>query len=205
MKISAHSFVAISTYLVACTILPGDAQQFATGAPPKVIHFKRLEKAANPIALNHFMGSSTNEAHKTPIFMPLIQHPTPHPVYPGIDHSHPSLQVVSNSVEGVIDTCSLICLSCHDGIGASETVIKTVGEWKMPFGFGTYSHPIGIDYATAFSRNSYLNPAHFLPSEIILPEGKVGCESCHQLQSTNPYFLALSNTDSALCFSCHIK
>jgi predicted CXXCH cytochrome family protein len=128
-----------------------------------------------------------------------------HPVYPGMDHQASSHQAESDSSDGVIDACSLICLSCHDGINASEARTKTEMAWELFFDYQTRSHPIGIDYEKASLRSSELRSQIFLPREIILPGGKVGCESCHNLYSTLPNFLIYSKADSALCLNCHIK
>lgn len=133
-----------------------------------------------------------------------IQQTTSHPIYPGINQPPPSQHVVSGSNDGVIDTYSLLCLGCHDGINATEARIMTDEEWGG-FDISEFSHPIGIDYDKALSRNSGLIPEAFLPLDIILPEGKVGCQSCHNLNSALPYFLVFSNQGSALCLSCHIR
>ena len=130
---------------------------------------------------------------------------TTHPVYPGIDHQDCSHQDASSPVNGAIDACSRICLSCHDGINAPETQIKTVGAWDSPFNWDRHFHPLGVSYDSVCSGNSAFTPRTFLPAEIILPEGKVGCESCHNLHSSTPHFLVFSNLNDALCLGCHIK
>jgi predicted CXXCH cytochrome family protein len=114
------------------------------------------------------------------------------------DIAHP---FVSDFPDGVIDPCSLICLSCHDGSNAVETGINATEEG----GSGKHSHPLGIDYSIALSRNTGLHPEATIPPEILFPEGKVGCESCHNLYSAVPYFLVISNFNSALCLGCHAK
>ena len=81
----------------------------------------------------------------------------------------------------------------------------TVGAWQLSFDFDKRSHPIGADYEKASSGNPALKPRALLPAEIILPEGKVGCESCHNLHSSNPHFLVFSNMNDALCLGCHNK
>ena len=147
----------------------------------------------------------TIDGNEIPISNQSMRQATAHPAYSGLDHTHPAHQDVANSLDGVIDSCSLACLSCHDGISAAEKRVKTVGEWGILFDFGNLSHPLGIDYNQASSRKRDLRPAAFLPSQIVLPEGKVGCESCHNLYSTLPHFLVSSNLDSTLCLGCHAK
>ena len=128
-----------------------------------------------------------------------------HPAYPGMDYLDHFHQAASDSLDGTIDACSLVCLSCHDGINAPETKVKTVGEWDVPFDFDNHCHPLGIRYDPARPGKTVLAPKASLPPEIILPEGKVGCESCHNLHSSEPHFLVFSNLDGGLCLGCHIK
>ncbi len=199
---------------------PGEVLEGITAEDQPVIRYGASTGSGDPMVLRLYEYSTLYnvdvmhdpardllmlDGYEIPVFTQFIQQATTHPIYFGLDHPAPSHQVVSNSLDGVIDTCSLVCLGCHDGVNAAETRIKTVGEWEVLFDSGNLSHPLGIDYDRALSRNSGLKPAAFLPPEIILPEGKVGCESCHNLYSTMPYFLVLSNLDSALCLGCHAK
>ena len=228
MKNLTVIFSATSICLAAVTAWSGQAQYVAPGDVPagssasdqSVIRYEPSIGSADPIVLKLYEYSNpydvddmhdpakdllTLDWNGIPIFTQFVRQATTHPLYPGLDHHHSSHEVVSSSPDGAIDTCSLACLSCHDGINASETRVKTVGEWEVLFDSGKLSHPLGINYDKALSRNSGLKPSAFLPSEIILPEGKVGCESCHNLYSTMPYFLVFSNLDSALCLGCHAK
>lgn len=133
-----------------------------------------------------------------------LKRPARHPAYPGLDHPESSNEAPSSLPDGAIDACSLVCLSCHDGINAPETRIKTVGEWDTPYDFDKHCHPLGVIYDSAGTGKTALKPVALLPPEIILPEGKVGCESCHNLHSSNPYFLNFNRADG-LCLRCHIK
>jgi len=139
-----------------------------------------------------------DEVPLLPPFEDDVMHPEP-------DHPNHSHQSASNSLDGVIDACSLTCLSCHDGLSASEAKIKTIGEQQGSLGYDICSHPIGNRYDKASSGNPALTPRAFLPPEILLPEGKIGCESCHNLDSPAPHFLIFSNSHSKLCLECHIK
>ncbi len=128
-----------------------------------------------------------------------------HPIESGIVHPDSSRQIMSDSPSGMIDSRSAACLRCHDGTVATEGGVTAVGESGVPFNMGNLSHPIGTDYDKASFRKSDLIPSNLLPPEIILPDGKVGCESCHNLYSQEPYFLVISNRRSALCYKCHSK
>jgi predicted CXXCH cytochrome family protein len=219
---------SVTSFCLAVTVWSGEAEYAASGdvsvgnstSNQPVIWYEASTDSLDPVVLKMYEYSKSFDMdvvrdpatdlqpldwNGIPIFTQTVRQATTHPIYSGIDHLHTSHQLVSSSVDGVLDACSLACLSCHDGINASETRVKTVGEWELPFDSGQFSHPLGVDYDKAFSRNSDLQPSAFLPSDIILPEGKVGCESCHNLYSKMPYFLVFSNMDSTLCTGCHNK
>lgn len=124
---------------------------------------------------------------------------------------------------------SLACLSCHDGSIAFDSLLNgpgsgaaVPGDWAwnngtnvMPAGglttIGTdltNDHPIGVTYDNTL--DTAFNPA----ADVIaagLPlygtsNDQVECGSCHDPHSTaNPTFLRMSNAQSALCTTCHIK
>lgn len=99
---------------------------------------------------------------------------------------------------------SMSCLSCHDGTvaidsfgGATGTHFMT-GSAKLDTNLSD-DHPIGIAYPT--TGTSYKS-THTTP----LFAGRVECASCHQVHdNTNPPFLRMSNSGSALCLDCHNK
>lgn len=201
MKKLPRIFGVLALCFTAVDTRASQAQPAASGS--------RHHECSNLCKANGVHDPSTNfpllDENETLVLTQFVQQATTHPLYPGLNHSDISHQVTSNSLDGVIDTCSLNCLGCHDGIAATETKTRTAGEWVTSSGFNNRSHPIGIDYNKARSRSSDLKPAAFLPPEIILPEGKVGCESCHNLYSAQPNYLVRSNTGSALCLECHTK
>ena len=71
------------------------------------------------------------------------------------------------------------------------------------------SHPIGMDYReAALARQldrsaSELRDVSLLDDRIRLFEGMVGCGSCHNPYSDNPYFLVIDGAGGRLCNSCH--
>ncbi|MBI2998783.1 MAG: hypothetical protein HYY46_10105 [Deltaproteobacteria bacterium] len=91
--------------------------------------------------------------------------------------------------EGNIIQDSQFCLSCHDGLRTTR--------------IGT-DHPIGIDYRMAqLKRAAMLKHVSQLDAAVKLENGKVGCTSCHDANSTLPAKLVMSNAQSRLCRSCH--
>jgi len=105
-----------------------------------------------------------------------------------------------------IDNSSIQCMTCHDGSVSGDAGGTTVnmGIWRHQG--PRHSHPIGVDYMEAWNRKKReFTPISMLPAEIVLPDGKVECVSCHNLYSHNEHLLALNNFGSKLCLSCHVK
>jgi len=92
---------------------------------------------------------------------------------------------------------SVICLSCHDG-----NIAKSVSVCKIACGFKD-SHTIDKAYPPRGKESSF-NPAPSVISQgIKLPDGKITCISCHNLQSRAHSFLASDIAKSKLCLICH--
>ena len=108
---------------------------------------------------------------------------------------------------GSMDRQSLQCLSCHDGVSATETHggVAWSGFGAGMMGDRQGSHSVGTAYGQkGLSRRGVaLKPANTLPPEVRLPEGKVSCVSCHNLFERSENHLSVPIERSALCFSCH--
>jgi predicted CXXCH cytochrome family protein len=123
---------------------------------------------------------------------------------------------------------SLLCLGCHDGTVAVDSMVNTpnagaVGGFNnttvssatkriisLGGNFGldlSNDHPIGIDYATAFAGDGYLNTVASLgTTSVRLISGQVECATCHDAHNTiNATFLRSTNVASAMCLVCHNK
>lgn len=109
----------------------------------------------------------------------------------------------------LLDPISMECLGCHDG-----TLAKAVnhrisdGNTQRTLSIETIkgAHPVGMNY-DGFARSKFKEyvPSDTLAEDIKLINGKVGCVSCHNLLGRNEKYLAVDNTKSGLCFSCHYK
>ncbi|MDI3279909.1 MAG: cytochrome c3 family protein [Bacillota bacterium] len=139
-------------------------------------------------------------------------------------------QMYSNpgSIQGQIaaapDGGSELCLSCHDGTIALNSVVNesatgtpTLNDARTPShltadgkltGYALIGtdlrndHPVSITYA--YPDDPGLNN----PATLSLPlyNNKVQCSSCHSVHDpANTPFLRLNNTGSALCLACHNK
>ena len=127
---------------------------------------------------------------------------------------------------------SLICLSCHDGTIA----INSLNNLPGPEGAGNYGtpggaaldangrltsvsddyvgtdlqddHPVGITYDTNYDNDFVPKTGNdLLYPDKLLSEGLyVECSSCHNPHdNTYSNFLVESNANSNLCMRCHIK
>jgi predicted CXXCH cytochrome family protein len=115
---------------------------------------------------------------------------------------------------GLPDRSTLICLSCHDGVVATEipvgtgaTVVSQIGRShgvsgeRLSVSFG--SHPVGVPYAER--ERKFVPKATVEAGGIRLPGGRVECISCHDPHGTSgiKHLLVKSDRRSALCLSCH--
>lgn len=107
-----------------------------------------------------------------------------------------------------------ICLRCHDGTIARDTVSAATKErfaskehpGLFGTGHGSSDHPVGVDYP-AFDEHFHPAAMVIAQGAVTLPGGKVECVSCHDphAMSGQPYLLVKSNAGSALCLTCHDK
>ena len=108
---------------------------------------------------------------------------------------------------------SKLCLSCHDGTVALDSFGGATGT--NPIGSGsanlgtslTNDHPISMTYdgGLASSDGGLKDPTSQAVAAL-LHSGKVECSSCHDVHdNTVAPFLRMSNTNSALCLTCHDK
>lgn len=130
---------------------------------------------------------------------------------------------------------SKLCLSCHDGV----TAIDSFGGQVSATFIGdnpaanisieqTDSHPLSITFDSAMAAK---NPSLYDPAikkvtigaggenaqtgtiaELLLPNGKVQCSSCHDVHNNlvgpgdkNQPFLKITKAGSEICMTCHNK
>ncbi len=111
-----------------------------------------------------------------------------------------------------LSAASLLCLSCHDGVVASDVYAGPHAmTWSDRIAGGVRggtsrltSHPIGTPYPLA--RPDYSSPAAVTSGgRIRLPDGRIQCTSCHDPHNTERHhgMLVISNERSRLCLTCH--
>jgi predicted CXXCH cytochrome family protein len=111
---------------------------------------------------------------------------------------------------GTVDTepsaISLLCLSCHDGTVAIDTLGgNTMGDLRGSAVVDSdlsLSHPISVTFDTTTPPADMQNPTS---AQVI--DGKVECASCHDTHAstTEDNLLYLSNDASEICLDCHDK
>ncbi|HLB80279.1 MAG TPA: cytochrome c3 family protein [Dongiaceae bacterium] len=97
-----------------------------------------------------------------------------------------------------IDAYSLRCMSCHDDQAAGDTRVAAAAGATLAA--ESDNHPVGVKYDEAARFGGYV-PTAEAAAEVFLPDGRIGCVSCHV-----PYARAHGQppqTRSGLCFACH--
>ena len=95
-----------------------------------------------------------------------------------------------------LDPYSIQCLECHGNSGDVNV------DPNQILRHGSLNHPIGRSYAAAVRYGGY-RPAIMLSKKILLPNGMVGCVSCHEGYSKTHGKVVTTNTGTSLCFECH--
>lgn len=107
-----------------------------------------------------------------------------------------------------IDSFSLKCLVCHDGVSApiaEGSYRNAPGEEHSRGQVNGSSHPIGMDYAAYSIGNHSFKDMQMLDRQMVLVDGKVGCLSCHNPLNPRRNHLAVTDAGSELCLACHNK
>jgi len=99
-----------------------------------------------------------------------------------------------------IDSYSLRCMDCHSDQASIAGDGRRVAASRLSAG-GAPNHPIGMKYDRVASRGG-LRPAAALSDEVLLPDGKVSCVSCHDGYGREHGKLVRRGR---LCFECHDK
>lgn len=101
----------------------------------------------------------------------------------------------------LIDRFSFQCLTCHSKLEGVLNIAYTNGG-IMQHGGGGGSHPIGKVYKEAATYGGYKSFETVNPL-IELPDGKIGCTSCHEGYSQYHGKLVIEMVGSQLCMECH--
>lgn len=113
-----------------------------------------------------------------------------------------------DAATGLASDISQKCLSCHDGLNAADrfggsSLLSKINAFPVTSktGYGG-DHPVSIPYK--IKNGEYKNIIGNIAVKLF--NGKVECATCHHPHiNKNEKHLRISNTKSALCFTCHDK
>jgi len=107
---------------------------------------------------------------------------------------------VSNNFSAV-DSYSLECLNCHANKGDTKSIAVS-SRGIVKHSSGAVNHPVGMLYRDAYNKGSYRH-IDKISKNIIFPDGKVSCISCHKGYSRKHGEMVSAKSTTALCFECH--
>ncbi len=136
----------------------------------------------------------------------------------------PYTSTTMDAATGQPDGVSKLCLSCHDGTvaldswgGQTGTVFWSSGHRDVMGTDLTDDHPISITYnsALATSDGELADPSttnsglgNTIDTDLLFGQ-KLQCASCHDVHNTQSVpgtkLLLISNVNSGLCLTCHLK
>jgi hypothetical protein len=112
---------------------------------------------------------------------------------------------------GAVGGTSKACLSCHDGTVAVDSFGSATGTHLIGAGATligtdlTNDHPISIEYAKA-GVTGLAAAVGGKVGTLPLFSNNVECASCHSVHDNgHTKFQRVSNAQSALCITCHMK
>ncbi len=116
-----------------------------------------------------------------------------------ITSTHLNIKKYNNSSE--LDPFSIQCLGCHND--SNYSLQDEIYEGSvMHKGMMSGNHQIGVVYSDYKTFGGYKSQ-EMLDKEIILPQGKLSCISCHKGYSKKHGSLVMNNSGSSLCYGCH--
>ena len=101
-----------------------------------------------------------------------------------------------------LDPATLRCLDCHSDKADAGPAVDFAPGGVLRHADHGINHPIGVPYARAISYGGY-RPVAQLSPDIQLPQGRIGCISCHRGYTREHGALVIANRGSRLCFECH--
>ena len=208
----------ITVFVLAAAVLfsgPVAAQKSAMlGGPHDVRATGNTGDACSGCHTPHGANTSYKAVLWNRSYVPTAASFTPYDVTTNPDFKGGAVSLGSSSA------LSLLCMSCHDGTTALNSVINLPSG--TVFKTGTVStagrlgsdlsndHPVGFSYDASITGQGA--PAKLVqtpdPTKVKLfgaaGARRVECGSCHDAHTNAAGFLRSPNTNSALCLACHI-
>ena len=107
----------------------------------------------------------------------------------------------SNTLDATVSGFGSLCLSCHDGNFAGISIAATIGTDLSD------DHPVGFDYTVSANNDPEIMPISDSGVQYLLGGGTyMGCTTCHDVHDNFfGAFLKISNNNSEMCTTCHLK
>lgn len=100
-----------------------------------------------------------------------------------------------------IDRYTETCLRCHENRFTPPGARFARASYGAGNGTGMGNHPVGVAYASQRNSLVALRPRALLPDQVVLPEGRVSCLSCHRAYAGDHG--ALVTAERGVCLNCH--
>ena len=101
-----------------------------------------------------------------------------------------------------LDAWSRKCMECHGANATPRLATSVDRRGVVRHASNSGNHPIGMSYQKAMAYGGY-RAQRTVERTLMLPDGKVGCVSCHEGYRKDHGKLRLPLAGSALCFECH--
>ena len=113
---------------------------------------------------------------------------------------HLAMGVESQAPE--LDAYSIQCMRCHGDRATPRLATSVDRNGVLRHASQSANHPIGMSYQRATSFGGY-RARSSVERKLMLPDGKVGCVTCHGGYQREHGKLVVPREKSALCFECH--
>lgn len=101
-----------------------------------------------------------------------------------------------------LDAYTRKCMECHGETAVPMLATSIDRNGVVRHASQSANHPIGMSYQKAVSFGGY-RPLRVVERKLLLPDGKVGCVTCHSGYQKEHGKLVVSKAGSALCYECH--
>ncbi len=131
------------------------------------------------------------------------------------NHAMPADADFTKREGSTLGTHSLMCLGCHDGQTAIDSIGGQPGQTVMTgdsvIGRDlTDDHPVGVEYTDGHGRRAPIGTMWGTQPGVdgklpLYGENRIECTTCHTPHdNSNNNFLRISNAGSAMCLTCHL-
>jgi len=168
-----------------------------------LILYKTTNSAVCPVCVLGIVLLSAAGQASAESFLSVIRHLV---MTPNSDDMSGLYSASGNAHEPELDRVSEKCIGCHDGVKATNIVLKSARSPREFSGHQSLSHPVGMNYGDYVHTLPFeYRPMEALTTAIYFVDGKVSCVSCHRSSAIScPSSLQLNSSagGAGLCQAC---